>query len=397
MIRRFISEFIGTFLFLFTAMFTVAVFDQSYVNAPIAGCAMLIAMLYLFQPVSGGYFNPAASLSGFLDKRLSPLELAINVAGELVGGYAAGYAVMRLSGSTIYGLDGLMNGSTVQTFWREIIMSFVYISIYLSASSSRAERGTFGLSNAIIGVAYSILTALGTGLGGCVMNPAKTLAILTISPGVINGSALAIFLCGPLIGAVLAWLMYRLMIRPALASERLTEHQPENVPAKPVKVPKALKHSDDSEKPEEARSESEQKPKKKHLRLSKLKKRTEKQGEPAEQPKYAKTPHAAVEQPKPIKPAEPVYHAAEPAVKPNPIPQPSPTPEVKPAPSKPKYNPADTTEPEQPEQESEEPDFFKNLSFPDFDKPDTDEKHDESTDSSKNASDDSDSETWFKF
>lgn len=89
-ISPYVSEFVGTFLLVFTVGCVSAVGDPAW-RATAVAC-MLMVLVYAFGPVSGGHFNPAVSVSLGLCGKRAWSEVLGYICVQLLGALAAGSA-----------------------------------------------------------------------------------------------------------------------------------------------------------------------------------------------------------------------------------------------------------------------------------------------------------------
>src|SRR5262245_4206390 len=88
--RKYVTEFIGTFFLVFTVC--CAVLGHAGL-APLAIGSVLMVMIFAGGHISGGHYNPAVSLAVYLRGRLSAMDLGAYVVVQLVAGViAAGVA-----------------------------------------------------------------------------------------------------------------------------------------------------------------------------------------------------------------------------------------------------------------------------------------------------------------
>ena len=80
MIKKLITEFIGTFIFLSVILAT---------GDPLAIGLALVAVVYFGAKVSGGHFNPAVSIMLYLKKAINDKELIGYILSQVLGGVAA--------------------------------------------------------------------------------------------------------------------------------------------------------------------------------------------------------------------------------------------------------------------------------------------------------------------
>ena len=78
----YIVEFLGTFFFLLVILRT---------KEPWAIAIGLLAVIYLFQSVSGAHFNPAVSVMMTINKTLEMAKLPFYILAQILGGVAAFY------------------------------------------------------------------------------------------------------------------------------------------------------------------------------------------------------------------------------------------------------------------------------------------------------------------
>jgi aquaporin Z len=86
---KYVTEFIGTFIFLSVILATGAAL-------PIG--ASLAVAIWFGGKISGGHFNPAVSVMMFLNKKLSAGDLPLYIVAQVLGGVAALF-FYKLAGS----------------------------------------------------------------------------------------------------------------------------------------------------------------------------------------------------------------------------------------------------------------------------------------------------------
>src|SRR5277367_2260621 len=84
--RRYVTEFIGTFFLVFTVCCAVR---TGSTLAPLGIGAVLAVMIFAGGHISGGHYNPAVSLAAYVRGRLSLYDLGAYWVVQLLGGLAA--------------------------------------------------------------------------------------------------------------------------------------------------------------------------------------------------------------------------------------------------------------------------------------------------------------------
>ncbi|SAM82483.1 uncharacterized protein UBRO_04479 [Ustilago bromivora] len=203
-IIAFVSEFVGTVLFLFFAfgIATEAANARSSTqhngdatslsqNAPPDTNALLFSSLgfgfslavnaWTFYRVSGGLFNPAVTLALFLTGTLGWFQLLHLTIAQFAGGIAAAALTTGILPGNINARTTLANGTNIaQGFWLEFFLTCqLILAIFLLAAEK--HRGTF-LAPVGIGLALFLAELLGTNYTGGSLNPARSLG-----PNVVLG------------------------------------------------------------------------------------------------------------------------------------------------------------------------------------------------------------------
>src|SRR4029078_1156614 len=96
---KYLTEFIGTFFLVFTIGCTV-IAGGTGVIPPLAIGAALMVMVYAGGHVSGGHYNPAGTLAGFIRGRCPRADVIPYMASQVLGAIVAGLLVKYLKPDT---------------------------------------------------------------------------------------------------------------------------------------------------------------------------------------------------------------------------------------------------------------------------------------------------------
>lgn len=234
MVRKLISEFVGTMLLvLFGCGTAVAVntyvFSIYNISLPftmliiaLAFGLVLTAIIAMIGNVSGAHVNPAVSIAMAIDKRMSIIECVEYVIVQILGGIVGaeilgiifgGYTSLGANG---YGtLSALGEITTVATaIIVEILLTFTFVLVVL-AVSAKQDKGTNGI---VIGLTLALVHMFGIPFTGTSVNPARS-----IGPAIFTrGDALSqlwVFILAPIVGAILAALFYKFVIKEKEATK----------------------------------------------------------------------------------------------------------------------------------------------------------------------------------
>lgn len=223
--KKFIAEFIGTCVLVTlgcgTAMLTGCEHWGGYIATALAFGLVIVGMAYCIGNISGCHINPAVSLAVFMNKGITLKEFFGYIISQCLGAFAgAGIlaAIFGLGGiedlTGGFGSNGLagVNGSIVAGLVVEVVLTFIFVLTILGVTSAKAKHGSFG--GLIIGLTLVLVHLFGIGLTGTSVNPARSIGPAIIAAITGNTDPIIcvwVFIVGPLVGAVLAALIYKFL------------------------------------------------------------------------------------------------------------------------------------------------------------------------------------------
>lgn len=210
--KKYIAEFIGTFVLVLFACGVAAVTgcsaeaNAAYILTAAAFGLVIVAMAYSIGNISGCHINPAVSIAVWLNKGMSTKEFVGYVIAQLLGAIAGAAVLMALIGKGMgLGANGLYDGNVIKSLIVEVILTFVFVLAVLGATS-KAENGK--VAGLIIGGSLTLVHLFGIFFTGTSVNPARSLGPALM----LGGDALSsvwVFIVAPLVGGVIAALVWR--------------------------------------------------------------------------------------------------------------------------------------------------------------------------------------------
>jgi MIP family channel proteins len=215
---RIVAELVGTFFFFFIGFGTILVTakapDTTLLIAGIGhGLALAIAITALGH-ISGAHFNPAVTVSMMVTRNITIVLGLLYIVAQLVGGVLSLLALKLVVPAAAYpdnlGVPSLGPGVG---YWQAVVFEailtfFLVLVIFGTAVDNRAARvGGFA-----IGLTVFIDILVGGPFTGAQMNPAHALSAELVN-GAIDANAL-IYWIGPIIGGVLAAVLYKGLFLP---------------------------------------------------------------------------------------------------------------------------------------------------------------------------------------
>ncbi len=211
-IKKYIAEFIGTFVLVFVACGVAANIGcdvtGGYVATALAFGLVIVAMAYSIGNISGCHINPAVSLAMLISGKMSVTDFCGYVIAQFLGAIAGAAALMGILGvDSGLGANALFKGDILMSIIIEVILTFIFVIAILGVTSKTENTAVTGL---VIGLSLTLVHLIGIGLTGTSVNPARSFGPALF----VGGDALAnvwVFIVAPLIGGALAAIVYKFL------------------------------------------------------------------------------------------------------------------------------------------------------------------------------------------
>lgn len=244
--RRATAEFFGTFWLVFGgcgAAVLAAAFPGlgiGFMGVAFAFGLTLLTMAYAIGHVSGCHINPAVSVGLVVGKRFPASELLPYVIAQVLGG-AAGAAVLYViaSGkegfstaggfaSNGYGLHSPGGYSLLACMVAEVVLTMFFLLIILGATDERAPKGFAPIA---IGLGLTLIHLIGIPVTNTSVNPARSTGPALFVGGWALGQ-LWLFWVAPIVGAIIAGLLYNAIFAESPVPADSTTVAPMRTPVK---------------------------------------------------------------------------------------------------------------------------------------------------------------------
>ncbi len=236
--KKYIAECIGTFVLVVFGCGTAVI-----VNSLLIGMGMglpqgftilaisvafglaIVAMAYSIGNVSGCHINPAVSTGMLVAGRMSVQDFIGYVISQFIGatlGAAFLWAVLQENtslGQNGYGQSSVVGIDASRAMVVEIVLTFIFVLVILAVTSKKQFEAVAGL---VIGLTLTVIHLFGIPLTGTSVNPARSFgpAVITAFDNSDALVQLPVFIIAPLIGGILAAIVFRyLMEEPEEAEE----------------------------------------------------------------------------------------------------------------------------------------------------------------------------------
>jgi MIP family channel proteins len=206
--RKLIAEAVGTFILVglgSMAIISSTLTDNpALVVVPIGFGLALMAAIAVSGHVSGGHFNPAVTLAAVLDKRISAMDAVGYVIAQVVGAIAASGFILLIANQGVVSETRNVPGlADVPAFTVEVLLTAVFVAVILTVTKKAADYAI-----TVIPLTLLMIHAVGIPFTGASVNPARSLGPALVSA---NFDSLWIYLTAPFVGAVVGWLVYRVL------------------------------------------------------------------------------------------------------------------------------------------------------------------------------------------
>jgi MIP family channel proteins len=224
--RRVTAEALGTFGLVFVGA-AVVVVNGGFPNSGIgllgialAHAVVLSVMVSATMTISGGHLNPAVTVGLLVTRRIDVASALAYIVAQSAAAVLAAYLVkLLLPGQAVrdamLGVPVIASSVTLgQAIGMEAVLTFFLVSaVFGTAVSPDAPRvAGFGIGLVLL---FDIL--VGGPLTGAAMNPARA-----FGPALVAGEWVGhlVYWVGPLVGAILAALLWEYVLLPRAAQRR---------------------------------------------------------------------------------------------------------------------------------------------------------------------------------
>lgn len=213
-IKKYIAEFIGTFVLVLFACGTAAVvgcsaaFGTGYLLTALAFGLVIVAMAYSIGNISGCHINPAVSIAMLVSGKMTVKDFIGYVIAQFAGATAGAAVLMAIVGKKSgLGANAIYDDNIWLSLLIEVILTFVFVIAILGVTSKESNGAVAGI---VIGLSLTLVHILGISFTGTSVNPARSFGPALF----VGGDALSnvwVFIVAPLVGGILAALVYKFL------------------------------------------------------------------------------------------------------------------------------------------------------------------------------------------
>lgn len=209
--KKYIAEFVGTLMLTLIACGVAVLTKADLVATSLAFGLVIVAMAYSIGNVSGCHINPAVSLGQLIAGKMSFDEFWKYVVAQFLGAIA-GSALLGvcLESFDALGANGYASNDKVWiALLVEVILTFIFVTVILGVTDKKENGHATGI---VIGLTLTLVHLFGINFTGTSVNPARSLG-----PAIFQGgdalSQVWVFILAPLVGAALAALFYKYVLK----------------------------------------------------------------------------------------------------------------------------------------------------------------------------------------
>ena len=232
--NKYVAEFVGTFVLVFASCGSAVLAGDKigFLGVSLAFGLSLLAMVYAIGPISGCHINPAVTVGILLSKKMESRYAVGYIVAQVVGAIVAAAVLLIIAKGAPGGYDPSVAGfaangygehspggsNLLAAFLVEIVLTFFLVFTVLGATDIKAPVGFAGIA---IGLVLTLIHLVGIPLTNTSVNPARS-----IGPALFVGgwalSQLWLFIVAPIIGAVIAAVVYRVIgtPRPVISTQK---------------------------------------------------------------------------------------------------------------------------------------------------------------------------------
>lgn len=223
--KKLVAEFIGTLWLVLGgcgSAVLAAGFPEmgiGFVGVSLAFGLTVVTMAYAIGHISGCHLNPAVSIGLWMGGRFDAKDLIPYIIAQVLGGIAGagilyyiatGQAGFEVGGFAANGFEehspgGYSMGAALVT---EIVMTFIFLFVILGSTHSKAPKYLAGLA---IGLCLTLIHLISIPVTNTSVNPARSTSQALFADGGWAMGQLWLFWVAPIVGAILAGLVYKFL------------------------------------------------------------------------------------------------------------------------------------------------------------------------------------------
>jgi aquaporin Z/aquaporin NIP len=225
-----VAELIGTFILVYTgtAVVVAAVLERPITGLPYDSLAIplafglvLVALVAALGHVSGAHLNPAITLGLAVTRKFPWNFVPAYIGAQLLGAILAAVATWITFGAEARNQVGLASPATgpgvgfLQAVLVEVFITFILVFVVISVATD--DRAPAGVAPIAVGSALAAAIFIGGPTTGAAVNPARALGPIIVAWN--NWDLALIYIIGPIIGGILAAVLYDNFVSRADAPE----------------------------------------------------------------------------------------------------------------------------------------------------------------------------------
>lgn len=216
--KKYICEAIGTMVLVLFGCGTAVFTGGSVLVTAFAFGLSIVTMAYTIGKVSGCHVNPAVSLAMYLDGQMGLSEMLGYIVSQVIGAFV-GSGILAIIVKCMdvdieqvaMGANGFGELNFFGALLVEVILTFVFVLVIFAVTDRKMQS-----AGVFIGAALLFVHILGIPLTGTSVNPARSLSAAFFGGPNTDWDSLKqlwVFIVGPAVGALLATIANRKLIR----------------------------------------------------------------------------------------------------------------------------------------------------------------------------------------
>lgn len=202
--KRYVAELVATFFLIFCGTGAMVINTEtagviSHFGVATAWGLIVMIMIFAYGRISGAHMNPAVTLTLVILKLHPKKEIFLYFGAQLIGAFLASFTLAQLFPNNELLGSSLPQGSELQSFIIEFILTFLLMIVILLTSQGRRIEQYF--APIAIGMTVGLEALFAGPITNASMNPFRSLA-----PAVVSGHTehLWLYLVATTLGAVTA-------------------------------------------------------------------------------------------------------------------------------------------------------------------------------------------------